>query len=213
MYMWIVLGIIAFIALVITVILLLPIYVTIKIDKENDFYFRYKFLNKTYGENPDPNNKIIKTLKDASGVSRLEKNNINNSSDESTITIIKENFSLIVELLKEIVMLLRFCKAKKFKLNIVCADECAANAAITYGECCAIASPILGYIHSLVKVKRSGESINIECKYDSNDSEFTFETILVVRVFRVIAALLRVIWAEAKRQNENPTVNSKNNQK
>lgn len=211
--MWIVLGIIAFIVLVITVILLLPIYITIKIDKENDFSFKIKFLNKVFGEKTDNDNKLVKTLKDALGVSRFKKKKKSNSSDENIVTIIKENFSLIVELIKEIVRLLTFCKAKKFNLNIVCANKCAATAAITYGECCAIVSPILGFIHSIVKIKRSSENINIECKYDSDDSEFTFETVLLVRVFRVIAAFLRVMWSEAKHRNSNSTDDLKNNRK
>ena len=74
--MWIFLGIVAFLALLITVILLLPVYVIIKTDKNGELIFRYKFLNKIYGEDPDPNNPVVKTLKKASGVSRLEKDKL-----------------------------------------------------------------------------------------------------------------------------------------
>lgn len=221
--MWIVLGILLFIIFLVVIILLLPVYVTIKIDKENDFYFRYKFLNRTYGENPDPNNKIVKTLKNASGITELEKNLKGNSEIKSSLTILKENFTIVVGLLKEIVKLLRFCKAKVFKLKIICADECAATAAINYGECCAIAYPILGIIHSYIKVKPSGHNIDISCKYNSNESCFEFETVLVVRVFRIIAALWRVVVEEAKRQAEaaepmptkkaKKTATKKNNQR
>ena len=47
--MWIFLGIIAFIILLITVILLLPVYVIIKTDETGEVIFRYKILFKTYG--------------------------------------------------------------------------------------------------------------------------------------------------------------------
>ena len=71
--MWIFLGILLFLAVLITVILMLPIYVIIKTDQNGELIIRYRFLFKTYGENPDPNNKIVKTLKEASVLRRLKK--------------------------------------------------------------------------------------------------------------------------------------------
>ena len=61
--MWIVLIVIACLALLITVICLLPVKVLLKNDAQNPLILRYKFLGKTFGENPDPNDPIIKTLK------------------------------------------------------------------------------------------------------------------------------------------------------
>ena len=52
--MWIAIGIAGFIAVLITVILLLPVKVIIKNDENNELILRYRFLFKTYGENPDP---------------------------------------------------------------------------------------------------------------------------------------------------------------
>ncbi|MBR2447526.1 MAG: hypothetical protein IKB29_00930, partial [Clostridia bacterium] len=74
--MWIFLSVLLFLILLITVILLLPISVIIKTDQNDELILRYRFLFKTYGEDPDPNNPIIKTLKEASGISRLEKENL-----------------------------------------------------------------------------------------------------------------------------------------
>lgn len=213
--MWIFLSILLFVSLLITAILMLPIYVTIKTDENGEFYFRYKILNKTFGENPDPNDPLVKILKSASGISRLEKDSLKTNIEKtSLLKTVKESFSLIVDLLKELVGLLKYCKAKVFKLNIVCADTDAAEAAIAYGQCCAIVSPVLGYLSSLINIKPSGKDINILCDYNSDNSSFYFETVLVVRLCRVLAALFRAIIAEAKRiaKKRNAATNSNKTQ-
>ncbi len=198
--MWIFLGILLFLIILITAILLLPIYVTIKTDENGELYFRYKILNKTFGENPDPNDPILKALKSASGISRLEKDSLKTNIEKtSLLKTVKESFSLIVDLLKELVGLLKYCKAKVFKLNIVCANTDAAEAAIDYGQCCAVVSPVLGYLSSLIDIRPSSKDITILCDYSSDNSSFYFETILIVRLCRVLAALFRAIIAEAKR--------------
>ena len=74
--MWIVLTIFAFLAIVIAVILLLPVKVIIKNDEKQGFVLRYKWLFKTFGENPNPNDPIVKALKQAGGVDRFEKANL-----------------------------------------------------------------------------------------------------------------------------------------
>lgn len=211
--MWIFLSVIAFLALLITAILLLPIFVTIKIDEENDFYIRYKILHKTFGENPDPNNPIVKTLKNASGISRLEKKPSEESKeDDGLLETVKDNLSLITDLLKELLNLFKRCKTKTFKLKIICADENAADAAISYGECCAVVYPILGYLHSIINIRKRGKKIDISCDYNGSEGEFSFETVLVIRLFRVLGALFRTVVAEAKRlaaeqTAEVPTLN------
>ena len=201
--MWIAWGIVLFLLLLIAVILLLPVYVTIRIDKNDPFYFRYKFLHKTYGENPDPNNKVVRTLKKASGVSRLEKPLKSGVADD--MSLIAENITLVIDLLKEVVRLLGHCKAKIFKLRIVCAEADAADTAITYGQYCTTVYPLLGVVYDHLKIRRAGHDVQIVCDYNGGDADFAFETVLVVRVFRIIGALLRVVIAEAKRESEPVT--------
>lgn len=211
--MWIFLGILLFLVCIITVILLLPVYVIIKSNADDSFYFRYKFLGKTYGENPDPNDPIVKTLKSASGISRLEKDAIKkNIRDNNLIKTLREDFTLVVDLLKELLGLVKRCKAKVFRLEIVCANSDAAEAAIKYGTCCAVAYPLLGYLRSLIRIKSSGEEVNISCDFNSDESRFSFETILVIPVYRVLGAFLRAAFKEAKRLADAPEkTNSRKN--
>ena len=58
--MWIVLGIIGFLALLITVILLLPVKIILRNDDKEALILRYRFLGKTFGEDPNPDDPIVK---------------------------------------------------------------------------------------------------------------------------------------------------------
>ena len=209
--MWIFLGIVAFLIILISVILLLPISIIIKTDQNGELILRYKLLNKIYGEDPDPNNPILKTLKEASGINRLQKENLKNEIENTSfLNTLSESFALIIALLKRLLGLLRYCNVRVLKLHITCAEEDAAKTAIDYGRCCALAYPFLGFIHSNVKVRKKGEDINISCDYESRKGDYTFEIVLVLRFFRVLGAFFRTAYDEAKRINKNEPTLQKN---
>ena len=201
--MWIFLGILAFLILLITAILLLPVDVIIKTDNSGELIFRYKFLGKVYGEDPDPNHPVVVFLKETSGVARVEKEKLAESIKTGGISqTISDSLSLIGALLKRLGELLVFCKVKTLKLKVVCAEGDAAKTAISYGICNAIVSPILGLVHSKMRVCEKGEEIRILCDYSAEKGSVEFEARLVVRVFRVLVALFRTAMDEAKRQVE-----------
>jgi len=198
--MWIFLGILAFLAIVITAALLLPVYVIIKADRTEGICVRFKILGKLYGDEAAPDNLLVKTLKNASGISRLERNKEKKEQKTDLVDAVKDNLTTVTGLLKEVVGLLRVAKAKVFKVKIVCADECAATAALNYGRCCAIAAPALGYLHSILRIQPRGREVDIRCDYEAEKSSFYFETVLSIRIHRILAALLRTIMAETKRK-------------
>ena len=195
--MWILLGILLFLALV----LLLPITVIIKSDAEDAFYLRFKFLGKTYGgESADPDNPITKTFKSASGLSRLEKDSIKkNIQENNLLKALKENFVLIVDLLKELLGLVKRCRAKVFRLKIVCSDDDPAEASIKYGACCMLVFPLLDYLFSCIRIRESAKEIDISCDFEGGKCMFAFEAVLWLHLYQVLGALLRILISENKR--------------
>lgn len=201
--MWIFLGIVAFLAGLITVVLLLPVHVIIKNDEDNNMILRYKILFKTLGEDPDPNNPIAKAIKKSSGISRIEKKNLERNIEQSGFSsTVKETFDILVDLLREVVAILKYCTAKKFMLHIVCSAEDAADAAVSFGECCAVAYPAVGAVCSAVKVPNKARDIDIRCDYLSKKDIFRYDFDISVRVFRVLAAFFRIALAEARRSQQ-----------
>ena len=206
--MWIVLGILGFLALLITVIVLLPVKVIIRNDEQNELILRYKFLGKTYGEDPNPDDPIIKALKTATGVDRLEKKAIKENIQASGLQkAVTSSYAILVDLLKEVVALLKLCTITKLQVKIRCTGDGADQVAIHYGECCAATHSLLTLLRSFVKIRKRGCNIDIGCDFIGSESVFDYHVVLMVRVGRVLSALWRVAMAEAKRmksQQESP---------
>lgn len=198
--MWIALGIVGFLAGLITVILLLPVRVILRNDEHNELILRYKFLGKLYGEDPDPNAPIIKALKTASGVERLERAKLKKTvQDEGLGKTVSDSYEIVVDLLKELLMLLRRCVVTKLHVKIRCVGEEADEAAIHYGLCCTATYSLLNIIHSLARVRKRGRRIDIGCDFCASEGVFRYYVELTARVGPVLAALWRVVIAEAKR--------------
>ena len=197
--MWIALGIVGFLAVLITVILMLPIKVIIKSDENNELYLRYKFLGKTYGEDPDPNDPIILMLKKAGGVTRLEKKNLQASVKSGGLQkTVTDSFQLIIDLFKELFGLLKYATATRLQVKIRCGGEDAAETAIHYGQYCAAAHSFLNVLQGFVKIRKRGCKLDIGCDFFGEDV-FTYDVLLVIRFHRVLAGFWRAVVAEAKR--------------
>lgn len=201
--MWIVLAIVAFLALLITVILLLPVYIIIQNDENDELQILYKILFKTFGEEPDPDNPILKGLKKSSGLARIEKQSLQKTVDQSGVyTTVAETVRLMWDLLKEVAGLLKFCTVKTFWLDVVCSGDDAVEAAMDYGQCCAVVYPVAGALSALMRVRKSAWDMDIRCDFEGGDAAFDYRIVLSVRVFRLLAAFFRVALAEAKRTVE-----------
>lgn len=194
------LYILSFLLILIVTVLLLPIGIIIKSGKNDELVILFSFLGKIYGENPDPNNQFVNTLKKVSGVSRLEKGQFKADTKKIGITdSVSEYCRIIIDLLKELYSLLGRCTATKFKIQIVCSEEDAAETAIAYGRCCAIVYPLVGIIGSIINIKKSGQSIELSCDYTGKNLSFRYEFIIRIGLFHILSALVKIIFKETKR--------------
>lgn len=199
--MWIFLSIVAFLVIIITVILLLPVRIIIKNDENGELILLYKILFKTFGEDPDPNHPVVKALKKSTGVDNLELAKLREQVKQKGLKeTVSQTLRILLDLIKEFVGLLKYCKAEKFEFKVVCTGDDAAETAINYGECCAVAYPILGLIGSVLKIKKRGCDVDIRCDYNGKPQIVRYNFVLKVSLYRAIAALWRISLKEAKRQ-------------
>ncbi len=208
--MWIVYSLLALLAIIITVILVLPVKVIIKNDKDDILILRYRLLFKTYGEDPDPNDPILKALKKAGGIDRLEKaavqQNIQTDGLQETIT---ESYSLLIDLLKELLFLLKNCTVTKLDIHILSAGDDPAQAAINYGIYQAATHTLLSVLGQFLKIRKRARKIDIRCDFNEPAPVFRYHVVLAVPFARVLAAFWRATMAEVKRTAEE----TKNQQK
>ncbi len=200
--MWIFLGIVAFLAALITVILLLPVYVIVKTDENGEPLILYKLLWRTFGENPDPNNPITVALKKTTGIDKLKKESLLQGVEETNLQLtVQQTLNIVIDLLKEAAGLLKRCTMTKLELDVVCSTGDAAETAISYGKTCAFVYPFVGAIHALMKVRRRGKKVTVRCDFTGKEADTaTYHFVLYVRLFRALAALLRISVEEAKRE-------------
>lgn len=137
--------------LLIAVILLLPVRVIIKYGDGDEVKLLYRFLGKTFGENPDPNNIIVKSAKKLTGISRFDsigtvKGSIEDMGVSATAGQIAD---ILMSLLGRVVWILKYCVAERFFIKAVCAGDDAADAAMEYGAVCAVVYPLVGYFRPL----------------------------------------------------------------
>lgn len=201
--MWILLGILAFLIIVITVIVLLPVKVIIKQDENKELMLRYRLLFKTFGENPDPNDPIVRTLKRVGGVDRLEKKVLKrNIEAEGLQKTVSDSYDVLIDLLKELVAILKYCTLTRLHITIRCGGDDAAETAISYGKYCIATDALLGALRSIMKVRRRGCRIDIGCDFFGKD-RFDYDVVISVGFFRVLAAFWRIALEEAKRMAQD----------
>lgn len=208
--MWIALGIIGFLAALITVIILLPVKVILKNNEQDGFILRYKFLGKIYGEEPDPNNPIIKALKVSSGLDRLSKENISQSIRTDGLPQgISESYDVLKDLLKEVWRLLKLCRISRLRITIRTTGKDAAQAAIHYGEACAVTHAFLSFLQYYFRIRKRDYKVDIACDFFGDQPVFYFDMILSTYVGRVLKGLWRTVMAEAKRMRAQQTGQTK----
>lgn len=184
--------ILAVILLIVAIALCLPVGVLISVDDKNGFKFLYRFLGKLYGEEPDPNNVIIKGVKKAVGISHLEsvKTIRTTMENRGTAVTVKETADVLLAILNRVVWILKYCKIKKFDIVSVSAGD---DAAIDYGIACAVIYPIVGYVKSNFKVNERKMNVNITCDYLNDDSSYSVYLELRVKTFHIIRALFYIV--------------------
>ena len=189
--------ILAVIVFLIAAILLLPVHIIIKNDKQNNFTFLCKILWFTFGDDNRKSKSLDKLKKKVGADKKAEQD----KEKKDIVSLVRENLGLLKAVLKEIVALLKHCEGEKFELEIVCSSKDAALSAIYYGECCAVAYPILGFINSIIKVKDKKRKIDIRCEYQAEGS-ITFDFDLSIRICYILAAAFRVLKKKIKKDKE-----------
>lgn len=196
--------------LIVTAILMLPVDIIIKSDEKGELIFRYKFLFKTYGENPDPNNPIIKAVKKTTGIDKLEVGEIKKKLKESSyVPTALETINILKGLLGELGHILKHFSARLFKIDVKCAADDAADAAINYGQYCALIYPLTAGLGVFIKIPKRARKINIAISPEVEKDKIEYEIIIRVKVVRVLWAFFRVSYKEAMRNLENGEVPKK----
>lgn len=192
-------------ALLITVICLLPVYVYIYYDDEKGLQLRYRLLWKVFGEDPDPNNPILKLLKELSGVSKFDSvTSIKKTVSDSGVShTLKQVGDVLISLLRQLVWILPRCRVRKLELRAVCAEGEPDEAAMEYGKLCAAVYPIVGIVDNIIPINRRRLRLDLRCDFEAERSAFDLTAVIRARLGSALRALWHIVLDEAKAESEN----------
>ncbi len=199
---WIAGSILGFLALLISVILMLPVYVHIEGDetKEPVLYARLLWLRIEQGGDPD--SKLVKAAKQIAGVSKFEDlKTIRKTLQEESVSVTVKRFTDVLgELLRQVLALLRKCTVNRVHIRALIASQDAAQAAMEYGAVCALTYPLLGYFKKLANMKKKALKCDFQCAFGHNNKEFSYDVVFSVRIFYIVQALLRLIKENIRKE-------------
>ena len=192
-------GIIATVILLIITLLLLPVHIFIKKDKEDGFSFKIKVLFFELCNDDSEDSKTSYNIKKVFGLNKKQTDENEKKKKESFTEKIPRYSALISDIFNAATSVIRKITVKKLHLDIICAEEDAADTAISYGRCCAIVLPVVSAINSFTNVKKDGERVNISCDYTSEKGSFYFDIHFYVRLCALLSALFKFGLNRAKR--------------
>lgn len=200
---WLIAGIVfGVIAILILIILMLPVYIHLEGNETGEpvLYLRVLWLRIEQGGDPD--NKLAKAAKQVVGISKFEDlKTIRKTLQEDSVSATLKRFTDVFgALLKQVLRLLKQCTVNRLHIRALIACDDAAKAAMEYGAVCALTYPLFGYFRKLAKMKKKALACDFQCAYDHNNSKFSYDVVLSVRIIRILQALLRLIYENIRKE-------------
>ena len=195
-FLYILLGIIAFLLLVIVGILFLPVTVDFKFKE--DFFVKIKFLFiKVYElkeDKPDKAHKQKKADKTDKKDQKYENAAVSLFKDLKKkygfVGAVKKLFGFFKICLDDIKNLLRHIRFKNICLNLIYGSDDAADTAIKYGEICSAVYPVLSFIDTAGNVEF--KKINVSSDFGSATAEFDISLKLKTRIFFLLISAFKL---------------------
>ena len=200
--LWIILGLIVLIWL----LLMMPLRIFLHYGEELHFRVKYGPIPIYDSEKPPvpkrtekpnaPKKKKYSTvgkLLDFLGLSEIS--SIANAKDsvrtQGIVGTLHAVFIGIKKLFSRIFRLVRKGKFKKFRLSVLVGDEDGGDAALLYGQVCAIAFPLLSYLEKVIRF--SEQKLDIRCDYSLENTVVHFEGQLNYRPWHFVCFVMGLI--------------------
>lgn len=205
--LWIILGILALLAL----LLVLPLRIYLKYDTDGGLRYRVKYLFLTLADSEAPEKpeqpvkKAAETEKKRSGsgaaaklLSFLGLEDVSSAAnakkalkEKGLAETIRGVFCAVKALFSRISRLVCHGEFRRFDLRIVVGDTDCADAAMNYGELCAAVYPLLAFLESKLKFHR--RNVELRCDFSAESTEAVFDGQLNYRPVYLLGFLLGLV--------------------
>lgn len=216
--LWIILGIIAFIVL----LLALPLRISLSYTEEKGLQYRVKYAVFPLADSEKPEKAEATASKKREGAAEKQKKvsgktvrsllsflgledissvaNAKSAIDEKGLLETLHGVTEAVgSLLRRTGRLLKKGVFKRFDLRIVCGDGDPADAAMQYGTVCAAVYPLLTLLDTAMKFKR--RSVDIRCDFDKEEIHASFTGQVNYRPWHFVCFTCGLLWRYIKQDN------------
>lgn len=97
----------------------------------------------------------------------------------------------VKQIFKRIFRLVRKATFQSFNLRIIVGDEDCADAALQYGQVCAVAFPLLSFLEHTIRFKE--QNVDIRCDYTLEETQVRFDGQLYYRPWHFVCFLCGLI--------------------
>lgn len=188
-------GIVGGIGLIVFILLMLPLHVVLKTEKDGSLQLYFRILGIAFGKEAKPGNPVTKALERLVGLSQFKsaESAKENAGKEPVGDTVRRMFHVLTSLAKRAAYLVKHCTVSRLHLQVVCAGEDAAETAVEYGVVSGVVYSLYGYLDSVAKIRKRAVKLNITCDYEEKESKVEFEAVLFLRIHRIIKALLDMV--------------------
>ena len=111
--------------------------------------------------------------------------------DMKPLEFLKLFMSVISEMAKSALKILRRTTFENFNLEVTVGGEDAAETALTYGEICAFTYPALGLLHANSKMK--DPKVNIFADYQKEEVDVNFSSTAKIPLIMLVISVLWIV--------------------
>ncbi len=206
---WIILGIIGVIALIIAGALMIPIHVIIKGDNKSSVVVKVRALFFTISS--DKEKKPSKKKQTSKSNKPLDNSFAEFIMDGGLLSAVSDIMRITKNMLIELKNLFGHIKVHRFKINLTCSGEDAAEAAINYGRCCAVIYPVTGFLCNILGISKKVNKVAVFCDYNADSLAFDCHIDISIRIVRMVIAGFKIGFKELKHRFMDSMADNTNN--
>lgn len=184
----------------ILLVLLIPVGLSVKYAEDKGITVRVKILFLSFALYPakkkKKKKKKSKAEKEKESAEKPKKSgNIIDRIDD-TVETVKEFSFLIRVAVTELKKLLKKLVISRFRIKVTVGDgDDSASAALTYGAVCAVAYPLIEWLHEELKFRKNAERIHIGCDFEREKTQIELDFKVSLRVCYALFSALRLLKA------------------
>lgn len=192
-------AILGLLLLLFFVVLFLSVGIVLRVGSDRKFSFGVRVLGMEFGEESESNHPFVRLVQKLINRQKQAAPPPDEKPKTGGTDMLKQHMDMIFPLLERIFGVLRHCRISRCHVRYVSGGE---NAAVEYGEVCALVYPFVGHLQNRRRLRKRHTHLDIGWDYEAESAVYDLEIAVSVRVAVLVWAALRLLVQYSKRKGE-----------